>query len=448
MGNENAQDFWGSLFDYNVFKGSNYLYSFWNDMNEPAVFSTDSHTMPMDAIHMKADGTERTHLEVHNAYGALHQRSSFRGLLKRDSNTQRPFVLTRSFFLGSQKYGWYRTGDNVSMFEEIQGSLSMILQLGNSGHPFGGSDTPGFYGCDDTVNIATDDLFVQFYQLGAWYPFFRAHSQEVDLPCPLSDREPWNKSSRVREVIRDAINRRYDLIHYIYTTAERATRTAEPLMRPMWSEFPAQSAMLDIANQFMFGDSMMVVPKTKTPEGVYKHMHLQNVTYTLPTGADWFDYTTKQPIADVSNGATFQSALLKDLDQQIFVVAGTVLPILHHEDCMSLIPCMRNDVRLEVYPTSNMTALGELYLDDGYSFNYTQGADAHAQLSVNIEKGANYTAFPNVSDIAIYDAEEPKSVKSGKTDLEYLWDYKRNAIYILMDDNADISTLTVDIKFK
>ena len=55
--NENAQEFWGNLFDYSVFKGSNYMYSFWNDMNEPDVRSTDSHTFPTDAIHVKADGT-------------------------------------------------------------------------------------------------------------------------------------------------------------------------------------------------------------------------------------------------------------------------------------------------------------------------------------------------------------------------------------------------------
>lgn len=126
--------------------------------------------MPLDAVHIKADGTKLTHLEVHNAYGALHQRSSYRGLLKRDNDTQRPFVLTRSFFLGSQKFGAYWTGDNRSVFEELQGSISMIMQLGNAGHPFGGSDIPGFYGSP------TDDLFVMFYQVGMWYPFFRAHS--------------------------------------------------------------------------------------------------------------------------------------------------------------------------------------------------------------------------------------------------------------------------------
>lgn len=88
-------------------------------MNEPSVFNTGTGTMPMDAIHMKADGTTVTHLELHNAYGALHQRSSYRGLLKRDYQILRPFVLTRSFFLGSQKYGAYWTGDNRSVYEEL-----------------------------------------------------------------------------------------------------------------------------------------------------------------------------------------------------------------------------------------------------------------------------------------------------------------------------------------
>ena len=111
-------------------------------------------------------------------------------------------MLTRSFFLGSQKYGAYWTGDNRSVYEELQGSLAMILQLGNAGHPFGGSDVPGFLGNPD------EDLFVMFYQLGSWYPFFRAHSRSVgwpdspygaineepingDDPFPINPREPW-----------------------------------------------------------------------------------------------------------------------------------------------------------------------------------------------------------------------------------------------------------------
>jgi alpha 1,3-glucosidase len=48
---------------------------------------------------------------------------------------------------------------------------------------FGGSDIPGYMG------IPTDELFIQFYQLGMWYPFFRAH-------CDIgsTEREPWIQS--------------------------------------------------------------------------------------------------------------------------------------------------------------------------------------------------------------------------------------------------------------
>ena len=66
-------------------------------------------------------------------------------MLKRDK-TMRPFILTRSFFMGSQKYGAFWTGDNLSMFSELQGSVVMLLSAGIAGHPFGGADIPGYFG--------------------------------------------------------------------------------------------------------------------------------------------------------------------------------------------------------------------------------------------------------------------------------------------------------------
>jgi len=63
-------------------------------------------------------------------------------------------VLTRSFFLGSQKFGAFWTGDNNAYNQELQGSINMLLQLSLSGHPYGGSDVPGFFG------EPTDDLYI------------------------------------------------------------------------------------------------------------------------------------------------------------------------------------------------------------------------------------------------------------------------------------------------
>lgn len=223
-------------------------------MNEPSVFSEASKTIPLDAKHIRASGEQVEHREFHNAYGATQQRQSYRGLIARDEGTLRPFVLTRSFFLGSQKFGAYWTGDNYTEDAEVFGAVKMIMQNGIGGNIFGGADLPGFIG------QPSQEMWVRMYQAGMYMPFFRAH-------CDINnvDREPWIQTQRVQNVIRDAINRRYDMIHYLYTTFREATQTGKPLMRPMWFEFPDDALFVSTDSQFMLGESMLVAPKIITP---------------------------------------------------------------------------------------------------------------------------------------------------------------------------------------
>ena len=131
-------------------------------------------------------------------------------------------------------------------------------------------------------------MWVMFYQMGMYYPFFRAHTH-IDFP----NREPWMQTQRVQEAIRDSINRRYDLIHYIYTTFERSTHTAEPLMRTMWNEFPDQQIMWDANSQFMLGDSILVAPKIIKPDDLHNQFKIQQVNYILPNDELWYNYYTK-----------------------------------------------------------------------------------------------------------------------------------------------------------
>ena len=69
--NENGQKYWESLFSYEKFLGQSSIYNFWNDMNEPSVFSTLAKTVPMGSLHYKIDGQAVEHRDIHNAYGAL-----------------------------------------------------------------------------------------------------------------------------------------------------------------------------------------------------------------------------------------------------------------------------------------------------------------------------------------------------------------------------------------
>jgi alpha-glucosidase (family GH31 glycosyl hydrolase) len=92
-------------------------------MNEPSVFGQEQGTMPLQNQHTLSDGQIIKHRDIHNAYGALQHRATNQGLYNRDKKSKRPFVLSRSFFIGSQKFGAFWTGDNVASTHEVQGSL-------------------------------------------------------------------------------------------------------------------------------------------------------------------------------------------------------------------------------------------------------------------------------------------------------------------------------------
>lgn len=90
------------------------------------------------------------------------------------------------------------------------------------------------------------------------------------------------------------MHRRYDLIHYIYTTFRFSSKTGVPLMRPMWMEFPDQPKLLDVDTQFMLGRSFLVAPKITEPSELLSSMHHQQVNFVLPEGEYWYNYISKQ----------------------------------------------------------------------------------------------------------------------------------------------------------
>ena len=69
-----------------------------------------------------------------------------------------------------------------------------------------GADIPGFAG------NPTEELYILFYQLGVFYPFFRGHCH-IDF----TNREPYVQSPMVQEVVKKTLFFRYEIIHYLYT---------------------------------------------------------------------------------------------------------------------------------------------------------------------------------------------------------------------------------------
>lgn len=79
-----------------------------------------------------------------HSYGYYYHSSCVEGQLKR-SPRQRPLVLTRSFFVGSQRLGPMWTGDVFSNWDHLAATLPQMLSLSMGGIVFTGSDVPGFF---------------------------------------------------------------------------------------------------------------------------------------------------------------------------------------------------------------------------------------------------------------------------------------------------------------
>lgn len=136
-----VRQYYIDLYDVNKFQGTSNDVHIWNDMNEPSVFNGPEVTMPKDLVHY--GGWE--HRDVHNINGLVHTIATYEALIKRSGGSLRPFILTRSFFAGSQRFAAVWTGDNTAEWEHLQVSYPMCLSLAISGISFCGADIGGFF---------------------------------------------------------------------------------------------------------------------------------------------------------------------------------------------------------------------------------------------------------------------------------------------------------------
>ena len=124
-------------------------------MNEPSVFNGPEVTFPKDVVHH--GGWENR--DVHNLYGMLQHMATFQGLIDRSNGNTRPFVLTRSFFAGSQRTAAVWTGDNAAQWSHLKIATPMLLSLSVTGFGFIGADVGGFFANPDAK------LLVRWYQV-------------------------------------------------------------------------------------------------------------------------------------------------------------------------------------------------------------------------------------------------------------------------------------------
>jgi alpha-glucosidase len=318
----------------------------WNDMNDPVLRAGEVY----DPLGEDVQHHGVPHARVRNLYANGMAEATVAGLRSLRPG-KRPFVLSRSGFLGIQRHAAVWTGDNHSSWQHLRENLDMVLNLGLSGVPMTGADVGGFgrgpgkYGAVKPFRPSAE-LFVRWMELGALLPFFRVH---CTLYAPR--QEPWSFGRRALDLARVVLKRRYRLLPLLYRLALEAHETGLPLARPMFMHYDLPNGVA--RDQFLLGDRVLVAPvldKGASQREVW-----------LPTGG-WTHWLTGE-----THGGDQAIVVEAPLGMTpIFIRDGTALFVA--EPGRNADETLRGPLSLEVYPPGPGTAGGgSLFLDDGES---------------------------------------------------------------------------------
>ncbi|MBL8963783.1 MAG: hypothetical protein KF787_10515 [Phycisphaeraceae bacterium] len=325
----------------------------WNDMNEPAIFDGPGKTMPVGCVHdADADlGGPGSHARYHNIYGMQMVRATREGIQAAQPGL-RPFVLTRSNFLGGQRYAATWTGDNRSDWKHLRWAIPMALNLGLSGQPFAGPDIGGF------VGNATPELFGRFMGIGALLPFARGHSIKGS-----ADHEPWSFGPECEAVCRLALQRRYRLLPYLYTVFDESHRTGLPVVRPVFFADPTDPSLRGIEHAFLVGSDLLALASVH-----------ESTRETGPSPLPgWREF---EIVGGGGSEPPISASRAHDQLPRLFLRPGAIIPI-----AKSAAHAGELDMRsltLLAAPRKDGSAEGSVYHDDGLTLAYLRGDHEHA----------------------------------------------------------------------
>ncbi|MEL7025142.1 MAG: TIM-barrel domain-containing protein [Pseudomonadota bacterium] len=354
---------------------------FWGDLGEPEVH-------PDNTLHVLSDsGQTATADEVHNAFGHEWARMVYERH-QRDFPDRRPFIMMRSGFAGTQRYGiipW--TGDVARSWGGLQSQVELSLQMGLFGLGYIHSDLGGFAGGESFDR----ELYLRWLQMGVFQPVFRPHAQEQIAP------EPVFHDARTIELARKAVEQRYELLPYLSTLAWENSTRGLPFVRPVFFLPEAGDEWLEHTESYLFGDALLVRPIVQPDEDI--------VATRMPPGV-WFHWRRGTRI----ERPTYEWRYSLD-EIPVFVRAGSFVPYAGVAQSTSRYE--PGALRIHYYDDESVTtATGHLYEDDGKSpTSLADGAfslfELHAErhdagLTIRLSRSGNgYEGMPNERSLAL-----------------------------------------------
>jgi alpha-glucosidase (family GH31 glycosyl hydrolase) len=313
-----------------------------------------------------------------------------------DRPDERPYALHRNGYAGMQRYASFLwSGDVYSTWETLKTQVPIGINTSLTGIPYWGTDIGGFV----PTKEFTAELYLRWFQFGAFCTLFRAHGRTWKLRLPWG----WNTGDlgpveirnyggaavpdvselhnpQVEPICRKYLELRYRLLPYLYSAVHECSTTGMPVMRALWLHYPNDPAALARGDQYLWGRSVLVAPvveKGATMRSVY-----------LPRGT-WYDFWTNERLA---GGREINCPV--DLETMpLYVAAGTILPLAPVRQYTN--EKVDGPLEIRIYPGADGSFL--LYEDDGRSFNYRKGEwmgirlewnDAHRILKLKLASGS------------------------------------------------------------
>ncbi|KAF2170443.1 glycoside hydrolase family 31 protein [Zasmidium cellare ATCC 36951] len=279
--------------------------------------------------------------DVHNLFGAMMSSASRDAMISRRPD-KRPLVITRSSYMGSGSQIGHWFGDNNADWRSYLISIRQMASFASLFQfPMVGSDTCGHNG-----NV-TIELCARWAMLGAFNPFFRNHKVTGAQP------QEFYLWPEVATAARKAINRRLQLLDYLYTAFYRQSTSGVPTISPLFFNYPNDTATFALETQFFFGDDILVSPVTA--EGA------TSVDAYLPDDL-FYDFETFAPIRGSAANHTLENVALDEIP--VLIRGGAIIP-LRANPANTTTEVRKQDFRLLVAPGLDGSARGYLYLDDG-----------------------------------------------------------------------------------
>jgi alpha-D-xyloside xylohydrolase len=324
-----------------------------------------------------------------NTYSLAHSEGVYAGL-KRDQPDTRQFIFSRSGFAGVQRNAvavW--SGDVAGRWSDLYNQISAGVNFSMSGipnwtHDIGGYAQEARFQTGDIGSAQENrntgaakidpadvkewqELNLRWFQFGAFSPLFRSHGEVVK-------REIYNiapEGSDMRDSMLWYLKLRYRLMPYIYATASDTHHQSGTIMRGLVMDFPKDSQVKDIKDQFLFGHDLMVAP-------VHAYGARERSVY-MPKGASWYDFHT----GALHQGGTTVTVKAPASRIPLLVKAGAILPmgpVTQYVDEQPDAP-----ITLRVYTGAD--GKFSLYEDDGVTNAYTRGEFSRIPLSYNDKAG-------------------------------------------------------------